>query len=120
MEKATVYAKYNNAKISPKKAGAAADLVRGKSVKNAIMLLALDTTKGAAMILKTLKSAEANARNNNNLRSDDLVVADVRVDGARVLKRGMFGAKGRYKPLVKRYSHITVGLASVKEDKENK
>ena len=110
MTKEAVYAKYNNAKISPKKVAPVMDMVRGKSVEQAKMLLAFDTTKAAVMILKALRSAVANAKNNKNLKPENLYVTDLRVDGASFRKSGQFVSRGRFNPILKRYSHITVGL----------
>ncbi len=111
MNKATVYAKLSNALISPKKVAPVMDLVRGKSVTEAKLILTLDPTKASDLVLKTLNSAEANARHNLNLKSDDLVVSDLQVSGGIVLKRGMFVGRGRFSPLLKRRSHIIVGLS---------
>jgi large subunit ribosomal protein L22 len=111
MKKADVYAKLQNASISPKKVAPVMDLVRGKDVREAKLILSLDLTKAAAMILKILKSAEANARHNLNFKSEDLFISDLQVSGADVLKRGMFVGRGRFSPLLKRKSHIIVGLS---------
>jgi large subunit ribosomal protein L22 len=107
----TVYAKWKNARISPKKVAPVMNLVRGKSVRDAKIALHFDTTKAAAMILKTLVSAEANAKNNESLKSSELYVADIRVDGGRVFKRGRIVAKSRFSPILKRTSHIIVGIS---------
>lgn len=116
MKIAKVYAKTNNALISPKKVAPVMDLIRGKSLNEAKLLLNLDLTKASDILLKTLKSAEANAKNNLNLKTEDLYIADLQVNGAETIKRGMFVGRGRFSPLLKRRSHIIVGL-SVKEDK---
>jgi large subunit ribosomal protein L22 len=111
MNKADVYAKLMNASISPKKVAPVMNLVRGKAIKDAKLILSLDLTKAAAMILKILKSAEANAKHNLDLKSEDLFISDLQVYGGEVLKRGMFVGRGRFSPLLKRRSHIIVGLS---------
>ncbi len=114
MKNADVYAKVKNALISPKKVAPVMDIVRGKSVRDAKLILSLDSTKAAKILLKTLKSAEANAKNNLNLKSADLHISDLQVSGGEVIKRGMFVGRGRFSPLLKRRSHITLGLSAAK------
>ncbi len=112
MEKRSeVYAKYMTAKISPKKVAPVMDLVRGKPLKDAKVILAFDPTKAAKMILKTLKSAEANAVNNSKFNKDALFLSEIWVSGGPVQKSGNFVAKGRFSPILKRTSHIYVGLS---------
>ncbi len=112
MEKAQVYAKHNRARVSPKKVAIVMDMVRGKPLEEAKMFLSFDQAKASKMLLKVVKSAEANAVNNHNLKAEDLYVSEIFVDGARMQKYGKAGAKGRYDPLLRRYSHLTVGLSS--------
>ena len=117
MNKAEVYAITKNALISPKKVAPVMDLVRGKSLNEAKIVLTMDSTKAAAMVLKTLKSAEANAKTNNNLKPNDLFISHIQVDGAETLKRGDFTSRGHFSPILKRRSHIVVGLSASKEAK---
>ena len=112
MEKAQVYAKHKRARVSPKKVAIVMDMVRAKPLEEAKMLLSFDSTKAAKMLLKVVKSAEANAVNNNNLKSENLYVSEIYVDPGKMQKGGRAGSKGRYDPLLKRYSHLTVGLSS--------
>jgi large subunit ribosomal protein L22 len=107
----TVFAKYIGARISPKKVAPVADLIRGKDVKEAKVILTFDTTKGSDMILKVLRSAEANAKHNNKLASDRLFVSEVWVGPGPMMKRGRIVAKSRMSPILKRTSHIYVGLS---------
>ena len=110
MEKAQVYAIYKGASISPKKVAPVMDLVRGKSTNMARRVLSFDKTKAAKMILKVLTSAEANVKNNLNMDSSKMYISDLRVDGGKITKRGRI--TGRYfSPILKRSSHITVGLS---------
>jgi len=117
MKKAEIYAQHNNARISPKKVAPVMDLVRGKPVTQAKVILAFDPTKAAKMILKVLNSATSNAKNNQNLDPEKMYVSDLRVDGAGMFKRARFGGRGKYKPILKRSSHITVGLSSLEGKK---
>lgn len=99
------------ARISPKKVAPVMDLVRGKSVGEAKLILSFDRTKAAALVLKVLKSAEANAVNNNKFDKKDLILSELWVSGGPVSKSGQFVAKGRFSPILKRTSHIYVGLS---------
>ena len=112
MKKAQVYAKHNRARISPKKMAIVMDLVRGAKLFDAKRTLAFDPTKAAKMLLKVVKSAEANANNNLGLKSDDLRITDLHVSGGRTQKWGRPGSKGRFNPILKRSSHIVVGLSA--------
>ncbi len=103
-----VSAKYRYARISPQKCRLVADVVRGKPVGNAISTLKFMPKKGAAIVLKALESAIANAENNNGADIDDLKVHRIFVDAAPVLKRFAARAKGRGAQIIKRNSHITV------------
>jgi large subunit ribosomal protein L22 len=111
MIKSEVYAKHMKATISSKKVAPVMDLVRGKALEEAKLILTFDRTKAAKMILKVLKSAEANAINNNKLEAKSLFLSELWVSGGPVTKSGQFIAKGRFNPLLKRTSHIYVGLS---------
>ena len=67
--------------------------------------------KSARLIAKTLKSAIANAENNNNLASDSLTVKSAVVENGPVLKRFKAGAKGTAMPRRKKMSHIRIVLS---------
>lgn len=115
-----VYAKHMRAPISPKKVAPVADLVRGKDVEAAKIILTFDPTKAAALLLKVLKSAEANAVTNSKLAKDSLYVSEVWVSGGALLKRGRIVAKSRYNPVLKRTAHIYVGLSERADKKFTK
>ena len=66
--------------------------------------------KGAALALKTLESAIANAEENYELNRQDLVIQTIMADEGPSMKRVKAGARGRYKPRVKRTAHLTVIL----------
>jgi large subunit ribosomal protein L22 len=98
-------------RVSPRKARLVADLVRGKSVQEARAILAFATRDAAVPVRKVLESAAANADNNHGMRSDELVLAHVTVDPGPTIKRFRPRAQGRATPILKRTSHITIGLA---------
>ncbi|EGQ8193573.1 50S ribosomal protein L22 [Vibrio parahaemolyticus] len=104
-------AKHNFARISPQKARLVADLIRGKSVDQALEILTFSNKKAAALVKKVLESAIANAEHNEGADIDDLNVAKIFVDEGPAMKRIMPRAKGRADRILKRSSHITVVVA---------
>lgn len=115
MKKAQVYAKHKYARISPKKVAPVLDLVRGKGVSEAMRVLKFDQTKGAKLTLEVLKSAMANAKTAHKLNEKNLFVSETWVDGGPIQKRGRFVGRGHFSPILKRTSHITVGLSERKK-----
>jgi large subunit ribosomal protein L22 len=95
-------------RISPKKVRLVADVVRNMKVSEAQTQLGVSTKKAAPMVLKLLKSAIANAKNNNKLAEDSLFVTQSYVDEGPTLKRWKPRAFGRAAPIRKRTSHITI------------
>jgi large subunit ribosomal protein L22 len=104
-------AKLRYARISPQKCRLVADTVRGKGVGNALATLKFMPKKGAALVLKVLESAIANAENNLGADIDELKVHRIEIDTAPVLKRFAARAKGRGSRIVKRNSHITIQVS---------
>ena len=104
-------AKHNFARISPQKARLVADLIRGKSVDQALEILTFSNKKAADLVKKVLESAIANAEHNEGADIDDLSVAKIFVDEGPIMKRIMPRAKGRADRILKRSSHITVVVA---------
>ena len=103
-----VAAKLRHARISPQKARLVADQIRGKSVAQALKILAFSRKKAARVLHKLLESAIANAENNHGADIDELRVSLIHVDGAPFLARYAARAKGRGDRIIKRNSHITV------------
>lgn len=102
-------------RVSPRKARLVADLVRGKTVPEARAILAFATRDAALPVRKVLESAAANADHNHGMRSDDLILAHVTIDPGPTIKRFRPRAQGRATPIMKRTSHITIGLAEAPE-----
>lgn len=96
------------ARSSAQKTRLVADQVRGLPVGQAVNILQFSPCKAAAIVLKVLKSAVANATNNLSADADDLFVSQIMVDEGPSLKRMMPRAKGRGDRITKRTSHITV------------
>ncbi len=104
-------AKLRYARISPQKARLVADQVRGKPVEQALNELTFSPKKAASMIRKVLESAIANAENNDGADVDELRVSRIQVDEGPVLKRMHARAKGRGNRIMKRTSHILIGVS---------
>lgn len=85
-----------------------ADLIRGKNVKEAMVILSFLPNLGAKLIEKVLKSAVANAKHNYKLSDEKLKVSRILIDGATPFKRMHPRAKGSAFPILKRQSHITI------------
>lgn len=94
--------------MSPRKVRLVVDLVRGKSVEEALAVLQFTPKAAALPVAKVVASAAANAENNYSLVRRDLVIAKIVADEAPSLKRGRARARGHYDRIVKRASHITV------------
>jgi large subunit ribosomal protein L22 len=96
--------------ISAQKARLVLDVVRGKQAEEAIALLQFMPQSSARVIEKTIKSALANATENFGLEPSDMYIAKIVADQAPHRKWRRFGARGRFKPWIRRSSHITVVL----------
>ena len=104
-------AKLKGIRISPRKARLVADLVRGKSVEQAIDELKFVNRSASLPMRKLIESAVANAENNHGLDIDILWVKELRVDPGPTLKRFRPRAQGRAFQILKRTSHFSVVLA---------
>ena len=91
----------------PRKARLVIDLIRGKSVKEADIILKNLNKESARLIRKVLISATANAENNLGLNKDNLYVKEAFINEGRTLKRMRFGSRGHVEPIKKRTRHIT-------------
>ena len=98
-------------RMSPTKARDLADKIKGLSALDALQGTEFNARKAAVQIGKTLKSAIANAENNNGLSADQLVVKNAIVDGGPTMKRYRPRARGSASPIHKKTSHITVILS---------
>jgi large subunit ribosomal protein L22 len=94
-------------RISPRKARLAAGLIRGLPVEQATLQLQFSQLKGGRLLKKTLDSAVANAEQ-MDLRRDEIIVKEVRVDAGPTLKRAKPKNRGGRHPILKRTSHFTV------------
>ena len=104
--KATV--KYE--RISSRKVKIVADLIRGKDVDEAMAILKFTNKAGSEVLIKLLKSAIANAENNNQMVHNKLYVAEIYSNQGPTLKRIRPAAKGSASRIRKRTSHTTIVL----------
>ena len=98
-------------RATPQKVRRVADLVRGKSVDDALTALQFAPQAAAENVYKVIESAAANAVNNQGLVREKLVVTKLMVDEGPTLKRFRPRAQGRASRILKRTSHITVVVA---------
>lgn len=99
-------------RLSSQKGRLLADLVRGKSVDQALSMLAFSPQKGALIIKKVIESAIANAEHNSGMDIDTLRITKIHVEKGIVLKRFTARAKGRGNRISKPTCHIFVTIAS--------
>ena len=102
-------AQLNYLRIAPRKTRSVAELIRGMSVNDAEAQLLVQRRRPAKAILKLLRSAVSNAKN-NKLDPDHLFVAEIRVDGGPMLKRYLPRARGSASPIQRKMSHVTLTL----------
>ena len=104
------------ARMGPRKLRRVADAIRGKTVREALVVLKFSDVYASEPIEKLLKSAVANAENNHNLATDDLYVTKITVDGGpggSYTRRLDPRAQGRAAFKRKRMSHVTIAVSSV-------
>jgi large subunit ribosomal protein L22 len=93
---------------SPRKVRMVADMIRGRSVDDAMSILRLQQRKAAKMLSKVLGSAIANATENEKADVEKLVVSRVFIDGGPISKKWMPRSMGRANRINSRTSHVTV------------
>lgn len=97
--------------ISSQKLALVCDQVRGMDAEEALIVLEFMPQKGSEFVYKTVASAIANARNNFELDTREMVISQIWCGEGPSLKRYKAGARGRVKPRVRRQSHLWVTLA---------
>jgi large subunit ribosomal protein L22 len=105
-----IRAQANYIPYSPQKVRLVIDLVRGKDITEALDMLRFVQNGAALPISKVLASAMANAEENFGVSRDDLFVYQIYANVAPSRRWRRFGARGRFKPIIRRASHITVVL----------
>lgn len=123
----SVKAVAKSVRMSPRKVGEVAALVRGRTVSDAIIILDHTPRRSAVPVKKVIESAKANAENNHNYKPDTLSITQITVTPGPRLKRYRPASHGRALPFERKTSHISVLLdgelkpvkktAKAKEDK---
>lgn len=98
-------------RISPRKVQIVCDLIRGKSIPQAIAILMTTPKAASEPLLKLLKSAVANAENNHSMDPEKLYVSEIFANPGPIIKRIMPRAQGRAYRINKRTSHVTLVVA---------
>lgn len=105
-----IQAKLRFLPLSAQKVRLVVDMVRGKDTGEAMEMLRFVQKRAARPVRKLLASAISNAEENFGISRDDLYIATIFVDGAPTRRWRRFGARGRFKPILRRTSHVTVIL----------
>ena len=95
-------------RMSPRKVGVVAALVRGRTVSDAMVILSHTPRRSAIPVTKAIASAKANAENNHNLKPDTLRITEISVSPGPRLKRYRPAARGQALPFMRRTSHLRV------------
>src|SRR4051812_7178321 len=116
---ATFKASHRYARIAPRKARLIMDLVRGRDVDDAITLLRFSKQRASGMVEKVIRSAVANAAEQEVPTRNTLYVAKAWVDPGPIIKRFMPKDRGKAYPINKRTSHLVVTLDERDQQKAN-
>jgi len=99
-----------NVSYSAQKTRLVVDMIRGKDVVEALDMLKFVPNKPAKPVYKVVQSAMINAEENFGISRNELYIHKIYADEGRTRKWRRFGARGRWKPWLRRSSHITVIL----------
>ena len=102
--------------ISPQKTRLVLNEMRGRPAEEALTLLQFMPQQAARVVAKTLKSAIANGVENFGLEAEELYISKIYADQAPNRRWRRFGARGRFKPWIRRSAHITVVLDERSDD----
>ena len=103
-------AKVSYAKVSVQKACFVLDAIRGKDVTTALAIVSYNPRYASTVIEKLLKSAIANAENNNGMKAENLYIEECYAGEGPIMKRVRPRAQGRAYRIEKRMSNITIVL----------
>ena len=99
-----------NARIAPRKVQVVLDLIRNQPADKAMAILQYTPKAACEPVMKVLKSAIANAENNNGMNAENLYVEECYASQGPIMKRVKPRAQGRAYRIEKRMSHITIVL----------
>ena len=105
----------NYIRMSPRKIRYIVDMIKSKSIDDAIDILSLTPKTAAIVVKKAIKSAVTNATENHKMKEQDLFISRIMVDEGPTLKRFKPRARGRANQIKKRTAHISVFVSDGKE-----
>ncbi len=103
-----VKAVIKNVRISPRKVGEVAALVRGRTVEDAVVILEHTPRRAALHVKEAIKSARANAEHNHSYKPDTMTITEISITPGPRFKRYMPAARGRARRFQRKTSHIHV------------
>lgn len=118
MAKLTTKASIKSIRVTPRKMGVVAALVRGRSAQDAATILEHTPRRAAKPLAKLLKSAVANAENNHNAKTDSLTIERLEVGFSERGKRYRPAAHGRALPYQLKHSRVTIVLSGEEKSKK--
>ncbi len=113
-------AKLNYLKMAPRKVRLLASALKGLSANEAEAYLLMQSRRPAKALLKLLRSAVSNIKNNQKLDTTNFYVQSIRVDGGPMLKRSLPRARGTASPIQKKMSHVILVLEESLKPKKNR
>ena len=113
-----VISKLRHLRISPRKVRLVVDLIRKKKAEEAQKILDFTIKKGSGPLIKLLKTALADAKNNFQLETTNLYISKITVDQGPTNKRWRPRSRGMANPINKRTSHITLVLEEIEPGKK--
>jgi large subunit ribosomal protein L22 len=105
-----IRAELNNLPLSAQKVRLVINLIRGRDANEVLEMLRFVNKRAALPVSKLVASAVANAEENFGVSRDDLYIANIFANEAPTRKWRRFGARGRFKPILRRTSHVTIIL----------
>lgn len=112
-----IRAQAKSVSMTPRKVGLVANLVRGRSVADALVILEHTPKRAALPIAKVIASAKANAQHNHNVKAENLQIAELHIGPGPRLKRFRPVARGSAHAYQKRTTHITVIISGEEKPK---
>lgn len=103
-------------RMSPRKIKYVVDMIKLRSIEDAVDILSLTPKKAAAIVKKAIQSAVSNATENHKMKEDDLFISKILVNEGPTLKRLRPRARGRANRIRKRTSHLSVYVSNGKEE----
>lgn len=116
VEDTGIHASARYVAMSPQKVRKVIDLIRGMNANSAMDVLHFTPNAAAKPVQKVLRSAIANAEENFGFSRDELYVHKIVADQGPIRRWRRFGARGRFKSILRRYSHITVVLREIEAE----